>query len=229
MGTMKTAPREPFDCNVSIPGWRLHVAHLMLSEGRDLGNVMDMAVKGARNHLRKCFPERELHGNSTVRSVRDGLARLGLDPERTPPCSESLLNGFLEDPERIRGSLAWEFLALLTIKSLAPWSVLDWDAVEPPLVFRYGIRGESISASPGILDCEGLPVLADAGAIRATPWTHGSGNQLEGCAEPLFVCYLPEELFRTVQPKSHMGRTVWLTWAYRFVFERTCTHQPATP
>ena len=43
--------------------------------------------------------------------------------------------------------------------------------------------------------------------------------------EPVFVCYLPKPLFRRLEPKSHMGRAIWLTWAYRFVFERTCSYR----
>jgi DNA/RNA-binding domain of Phe-tRNA-synthetase-like protein len=223
---METAPREPFDCNVSIPGWRLHVAHLILSVDRDLGNVMEVALRGAHNHLRRSFPEGKLLDNSTVMAIRENLVAMGHKPGRTPPCSESLLTGFLEDQESIRGSLAWEFLALLTIKSLAPWSVLDRQAVDPPLDFRYGKQGESIPSPAGALDCEGLPVLADSRGVRATPWTHVTPDSLRDCKEPVFVCYLPERLFRRIQPKSHMGRAIWMTWAYRFVFERTCTHRP---
>ena len=41
----------------------------------------------------------------------------------------------------------------------------------------------------------------------------------------MFVCYLPRGLFRKVEPKVHMGRAAWLTWAYKFLFERTVSYE----
>ena len=33
------------------------------------------------------------------------------------------------------------------------------------------------------------------------------------------------ETIRQVQPKVHVGRVVWLTWAYKFLFEKTCKYE----
>jgi hypothetical protein len=217
-----------FECIVRLPGWRIHVADMMLSEGRDLGNVMNVAVKGALDHLLRCHRDGKLEESRTILAIRESLRRIGIDPTETPPCTESLIWSFLRNKEIPRGSLAWEFLAVLTAKSHAPWSALCRDDLHPPLVFRRGEPGESIPTPDGTFECEGLPVLADQDGIKASPWTHGAPEDLEGCDEPVFVCYVPEELFRKIEPKSHMGRAVWLTWAYRFRFERTCSYRTST-
>ncbi len=74
---------------------------------------------------------------------------------------------------------------------------------------------------------DGLPVLADSIGVVATPWTYRKPTDLEGCQAPLYICSLPHELFRKVQPRSHMGQAIWLTWVYKFIFERTCSFEEA--
>jgi hypothetical protein len=217
--------RESFDCAVRLPGWKLHVAHLRLWEGRDLGNVMDVAMEGARSHVERVHPSRSLDESETIVAIREGLTGLGIDPHANPPASELLIAEFLETGTIARGTLVWEFLALLTVKSESPWSVVDRDVLTPPLEFRLGEQGESIATPGGSHECAGLPVLADQEGVRASPWVRRLPTELEGCREPVFVCYLPKHLFRRLEPRSHMGRAVWLTWAYRFIFERTCSYR----
>ena len=213
---------------VRLPGWRLHLSHMLRRKEREMGKVMDTATRGALAHLRRCFPERRVEPSGEVAKLRRSLTRAGLDPARTPPSSELLIARLLEAPELARGNLPWEFLCILTAKSLAPWSVLDRGELKPPLVFRAGERGERLAQPPdGELDCEGLPVLADRGGVVGSPWTLAAPRELEGCEEPVFVCYLPEDLFRRVDPKSHMGRAVWITWAYQFIQQRTRSFRPA--
>jgi hypothetical protein len=231
MVATETPPRERtdqqsfvFDCTVELPGWRIHIAHLRLWEERDRGNVMDVAVKGAWAQLLRSHPGRGLEQAGTVEMVRRGLKEVGLDPAAVCPASEALLAGFLEAGEMSRGSLAWEFFSVLTVKSEAPWSVVARSSLRPPLTFRAGRPGETLASRGRPFDCEGLPVLADETGVLASPWTLGSPSDLEGCTEAVFVCYLPRDLFRAIEPKTHLGRLVWLTWAYRFVFERTYSH-----
>jgi DNA/RNA-binding domain of Phe-tRNA-synthetase-like protein len=198
---------------------------MTLTEGRDLGNVMDVAIRGAFKHLRRCHLHEGLERSPTIMAIRESLKHLGLDPEDKPPCSELLLTKILEAGEMPRGSLAWEFLVVLTAKSQAPWTAVDRADLSPPLRFRLGEPGECLVTSGGAFGCEGLPVLADGNGIKASPWVPGTPADLERCEEPVFVCYLPHDLFRVVEPKAHLGRAVWLTFAYRFVFERTCTNR----
>jgi DNA/RNA-binding domain of Phe-tRNA-synthetase-like protein len=150
---------------------------------------------------------------------------MGLDPEATPPSSERLIVRLLEKEAAARGPLAWEFFTILVAKTQAPWSVLDRSRLNPPLVFRLGERGELIHGMDATLDCAGLPVLADQDGVMASPWTCVPPSALHECPEPVFVCYLPKELFRTVEPRAHVGRAVWLTWAYKFVFERAYSYR----
>jgi hypothetical protein len=193
---------------------------MVAAEERELGNVMDVAVSGAFAHITKLCPRGELTESSTIVALRDELRSIGVEPEACPPSSEVLIEQFLATGEVIRGSLAWEFLAVLVCRSMTPWSVVDRWCLRPPLEFRFGEPGETISDQGGILDCHGLPVLADGEGAKASPWTCGQPGQLEGCSEPVFISYLPKSLFRTINPKGHLGQVVWLTWAYRFVFER---------
>jgi hypothetical protein len=216
---------DTFDCSVELAGWRLHLACLALNKERDLGNVMDLAVRGAVAALARDFPAGRLSESGTIESIGDHLNRLGIDPRTTPPCSEILLQHFLDIGTIPRGSLIWEFLAVLTVKSQAPWAVLDRRTLAPPLIFRAGCDGESLTDGDGQMVCEGLPLLADQGGIKACPWIAPRPGDLDDIEEPVFVCFLPAELYRTVAPRNHLGRTVWLTWAYRFVFERTCRHR----
>jgi hypothetical protein len=220
--------RGAFDCAVRLPDWKLHLAHLELREERDLGNVMDVAMEGARSHLRRGHPAGRLDESETILAIREGLRGLGVDPRTAPPASELLISEFLETGQITRGTMAWEFLAVLTVKSEAPWGVVDRDAIEPPLEWRLGRRGESFPSADGSRGCEGLPVLADQTGAKTSPWDRFPPTGLDGCRELVFVCYLPQRLFRRLEPRAHMGRIVWLTWAYRFIFERTCSYRGPT-
>jgi len=211
----------PFECTVTLAGWRLHIAHMAVSEGRDLGNVMDVATRGALSEVLRCHPNGRLEENKTIVTMRESMRRLGVDTSATPPSSERLISSVLEKREVPRGSLPWEFMAILTAKSCAPWTVLSRDSFSPPLEFRLANEEERLPTQHRAFDGHRIPVLADRDRVIASPWTDDSPDALENCSEPVFICYVPSDLFRTVDPKSHLGRVVWLTWAYRFVFEKT--------
>ncbi len=213
---------ENFKCEVKLPDWRLHLAQMTAYHWRDLGNVMDLATKGAIKEIERYFPEKKISLNSVIASIRASLDKLGHDWKKNPPSSEILISEIIEKMAFPRGCLAWEFLAILIIRSCAPWSVMDRKTLKPPLVFRSGKAGEKLSEIGGDVDCQGLPVLVDQEKVVASPWTGISRYDLEGCELPLFVCFLPKELFRKIQPKTHVGRVVWLTWAYKFIFEKSC-------
>lgn len=214
---------ESFDCKVEIPDWRLHLAQMTFYKWRDLGNVMDLATQGAFSKLLKIQQPGYLSAGPTLGDIKKAVQDIGYDTEKTPLCSELLLTEFMDKQLFLKGCLAWDIMAILTINSQAPWSVVDGEILEPPLEFRIGAPSEKFPGPTGDLDCEGLPVLADTKQVLASPFFLPDRYALEGCTMPLFVCYLPADLFRMVQPKSHMGRAVWLTWAYKFQFEKTGT------
>jgi len=216
---------ETFDCFVRLPHWRLYLAHMAVNEDRERGNVLELAVKGAGADLQRAHPAGSLVADATIIAIRESLQGLGLDPATTPPCSELLLQRFLAAAAVPRGSLAWEYLAVLTVKSRAPWIVLDRAVLQPPLIFRAGKPGEVLNWAEGEFDCAGLPVLADSRRVVGSPWTHPAPDELPDAGETVFVCCLPEELFSRVDPKAHLGRANWLTWAYRFLFTRTCKYR----
>ncbi|MCP4571129.1 MAG: hypothetical protein GY838_02130 [bacterium] len=213
---------KTFDCFVRVPGWRLYLALMAVNETRERGTVLDVAARGAGAELHRAHPAGSLVADATITAIRKSIKRLGLDPAASPPCSELLLRRFLASSVVPRGSLAWEYLAVLTIKSHAPWIALDRAALEPPLMFRTGEAGETLSWADGELDCAGLPVLTDRRGVVGSPWSHPAPDDLQDAGETVFVCCLPEELFRRIDPKTFLGRANWLTWAYRFLFMRTC-------
>ncbi|MBC8422906.1 hypothetical protein H8E07_02170 [bacterium] len=219
---------DTFDCTVTLPEWRLHLASLSLNRQRELGNVMDVAAQGAFSELQRGYPDGRLGAHATVRALRERLTALGHDPAAAAPCSERLLRDIIAGGGIRRGCLAWEFLSVLTIRSAAPWTALDRRALRTPLVFRRGETGEALTLDEGRLDCAGMPVLADRHGVKASPWTLPAPAQLEDLDEVVFVCFLPADLYRLVNPRDHLGRVVWLTWAYRFVFERSCRYRGGT-
>jgi len=210
---------DTFDCRILVPGWRLHLASLSVTPDRDKGNVMDLATSGAFRTLQGAGDTDE-SGMSLL--LREYWSQVGLDPSEFPPSSEQLVQRALEQGGIDRGCLAWEFLSILVLKSGVPWAALDRRVLHTPLVYRLGEPGESLPTDRGDVSCVGLPVLADSEAVRAAPWALGSADDLVDADPVVFVCFLPQDMFRRVNPKSVLGRAVWLTWVYRFVFEKTC-------
>ena len=120
-------------------------------------------------------------------------------------------------------------LVIATYRSSGSSDLFAFDSNVGEFRCDMGEAGETLVTSGGPIECGGLPVLADREGVKASPWVPLRPTDLEGCREPVFVCYLPKPLFRRLEPKSHMGRAIWLTWAYRFVFERTCSYREPTP
>lgn len=212
---------QPIQSEVRIPDWHIHVAQMIRAAERDHGNVMEVALEGAHAHLRRRFPNGKLEDNQTLAELREHLR--ACCPAGAPPrtSAELLIASWLQNGRIKEGCLAWQFWAILIAKSGVPWSVLDQARLQPPLVFRMGEPGESLSHAGTPLSCASLPVLADLNGAVASPFVHGHPDALAHCRAPLLVCYLPAALFRGVDPKSHLGRVVWLTWAYRFAYERS--------
>ena len=224
---MPANPLIEFDCLVELPAWRVLATHLARRDERELGNVMETALRGAIAHARSCAPGGRLGASQTVAAIRSSLVDLGLDPTRTPPASEHLIRRVLEDPTSANHSLNWQFLVILTLKSQAPWTVIPGERLSTSMTFRLGVEGESLPGLEGQLSCQSLPVLADPHGLLASPWSLPDPEQIADCAAPLFVCFLPSEVYRKIEPMAHMGRAVWLTWAYRFLRQRSFSFRPA--
>jgi hypothetical protein len=195
------------DCRVELPNWRLHLSLMKLRENREMGAVMEVAVKGALARIAKRFPDKTLETDKLVRTYREGLESCGLNSEQAVPCSETLITRILETGTFPRGSLPWEFVALLMINSGAPWTVLDAERIAAPLTFRQGENG--------------LPELVDASGMSCGPWSLDPCLEFDEGTNLLFVCYLPKSIARKVSPKTHLGHLVWMTWAYEFVLEKS--------
>lgn len=84
---MPAEPLTEFDCIVELPDWRVHATHLARCDERELGNVMETALRGAIAHGRSCALGGRIDASSTVMAIRERLVALGLDPTRIPPAS----------------------------------------------------------------------------------------------------------------------------------------------
>jgi len=217
---MEVHPSTSVDCCVELPAWRLNVTHLLRQTERDLGNVMETALGGAVAYARSCAPDGDVSRAPDLAEIRAGIEGGAAAP---PLASELCIRRVLEDPGSVRGPRAWEFLHFLTLKSQAPWGVVDSAVVRGNLHYRRGRDGERFAHRAGELDCGGLAVLADEESVLATPWTEPLAEPLAQCEAPIFVCFLPADLYRKVDPRGHMGRAIWVTWAYFFLKQRTCT------
>ena len=211
---------DQIKCRVELEGWRLHFVWLTPKIGREMGSVMDLACSGALAKLQKRYPDRDLSSDPEVCRFREGIADLGIDPAKTAPSSERVLTRMLESGTFPRGPIAWEYLHLLVTHSPSPWSLMDAARLEGPFEFRYGKSGETIGCETEFSGVEGLPVLTDQKGVVASPWTCSRKEDFGADIDPLFVCFMPEKLWRKINPKAHIGRLVWMTWAYTFVVER---------
>lgn len=214
---------HPFECLIDLPGWKLHFALMKFRKEREMGTVMQTAGKGAYARLKKLMPEGSEAENPTIVKYRNEIAGLCPGPIKQGLCSESMLRDILKRQSPMWDCLSWDFLSLLTIHTLAPWGLFDAANFTYPLVFRNGEKGEIITGSCGEVDCEGLPILADSKVLLGSPFVYPKNENPENIENPAFVCFMPATLARKINPKSHVGRINWTTWAYEFEIERAVT------
>jgi hypothetical protein len=198
-------------------------------EDRELGSVMELAAKGAYTRIKKRFADATLTGNDAHDSLRAGFANSGLDCDNTPPNCETIFRKVLTDGAIPRGTLAWDFYMLLFAHSGACWSLVDSSEISDNLEFRMGKESEVVTCMDKEKPCAGHPVLADQNRVLASPWSVKPDVDFDISKDPLFVCYMPQDLAKKTNPKAHLGRVSWMTWAYTFVYERRFSFLEPSP
>lgn len=88
---------------------------------------------------------------------------LGLDPTKTRPASEALLRRVLKGESLYVVNTLVDALNLVSLKVQLPFGLYDAARIEPPVVLRKGMPGESYEGiRKGPVNVEGRPVLVDA-------------------------------------------------------------------
>ena len=204
-------------CFNQLEGWRLHFAWLKLTKG-DRAAVLRVAFDGAVSIFQKRFSDASYMDDPVVRSTRSILKSGGLSKENSRSSFEILA-------EKIIGGRGIQsekpgviFRDILSLKSMASWSVMDVSRIAFPVTFRLGREREMLIQNGGTLNLKGHPVLCDTVGRMWTPTTLPDETDLHpSCPDILLVCYAPLERAREVAAKSHLGRIVHMTQAFRFV------------
>ncbi len=210
---------KPLECINELSGWRLHFCRLRAEPGSHDG-ALRLAIGGTLATFHGRFVGRALQEDRVVRSVRQLLTSLGVDPDRYPPTSEILAERVLAGREFPRRDAADDLCQLLMLKTLVPWSVADYSRVGSPLCFRLGRAGECYRGGQGEMAVTGWPVLVDPVRVVGSPL---AGAVLDPAGDPdeiLLTCFQPAEVAESVAAKVHLARFVVMTWAFRFVEER---------
>lgn len=154
-----------------------------------------------------------LEGVGGVAATRGLFRALGLDPERTRPSSEALLQHVLEGHPLPRVNALVDTLTLWSLRTRLLLGVYDAQRVAEHVLLRVGGAGEGF---PGLarqrLSVEGRPVLCD----REGPFGGPVGDSLRTRAtsqtrRALVVAYLPAE----TEPGAAQGLLSGLSAALR--------------
>jgi len=149
---------------------RLGVLELEGVSVRETDPALVAEVEGYAAELRR------LHGDgksADVPGAADARAlykALGLDPTKTRPSSEALLRRVLKGEALYRINTLVDAMNLCSLRAQLPFGLYDRDRIEPPVVLRKGIAGESYEGiRKADVHVEGRPVLGDARGAFGNP------------------------------------------------------------
>ena len=216
---MEPLPKD-IECFNNLTGWRLHFAWLRLNEG-DHEDVLRMASEAAVTIFRRKFSNISYSDDPIVRSIHSLLMSGGLPKDKCLTSFELLAQRVLSGNGIRSQKPGVLFRDLLSLKSMAPWGIMDILQVRFPITFRMGREEETLREDGNSLSLKGCPVLCDKTRRLFTPMTLSDGDQVaSSCQDILLVCFAPIERAREVAAKSHVGSMVHMTQAFRFVMER---------
>lgn len=157
-------------CRLELPGWRLLFYRLALT-GSFRPAVLAAGLRQEENRLRNELAGNELSGHPVLAALRELFRQAGTSPSRYRPSSEALVRRVLKAESLPAIHPLVDFNNLLSLRTMCPCCVMRTGSVIPPLVFRIGRAGESITGLRGSLDLDGKPVLADTAGPFGTPIT----------------------------------------------------------
>jgi len=184
-------PGFPPQVDVRLDGWRLAWAELQTVDVAPSEFLAAFEDQTAR--LAERWSDRVLTDDATISEVRRLFRAVGCDPTRYRPSSEALLRRLHRDGVPSTGVPVVDVNNVLSMRLRAPCCVIDPGAVSPPLTFRRGVAGESMSAMRGPMGLEGKPVLADRRGPFGTPISDAERVKVKPDARTVWmVVYLPE-------------------------------------
>ena len=203
---------DGLDCFNQLPGWRLHMAHLSLANDYS-DQVMDVAVRGAVNRVKRRFEGVPVEDEPTVSALRQVL--------ETPTTSELFARSILNGEPFPRAHPGLEFRDILALRTMLPWSVMDARQVLFPMQYRLGKPGETGEHRGSEVELEGLPVLADGRGVLASPCCyHDIDRMTDDAHEVILVCYTPMSIAQDFTSRTELGRLMWMTWTFKFEAEK---------
>ncbi len=118
---------------------------------------------------------------------------LGLDPTKYRPSNEALLRRALKGEPLYRINTLVDALNLASLRFQLPFGLYDLARVEPPVVLRLGLPGESYEGiRKGPVNVEGRPVLVDARGPFGNPTSDSARTMITlECKSALIVVYAP--------------------------------------
>jgi DNA/RNA-binding domain of Phe-tRNA-synthetase-like protein len=97
-----------------------------------------------------------------VDALRKAYKTLGSDPMRYRVSSEALFRRLLKGRGLYRVNTVVDIINLVSLETHHSLGVFDRQTIDPPIVFRRGLPGESYAGiGRGAIPLEGLPVFAD--------------------------------------------------------------------
>jgi DNA/RNA-binding domain of Phe-tRNA-synthetase-like protein len=112
-------------------------------------------------------PSSEVEGAADARTLYKDL---GLDPTKTRPSSEALARRVLKGEALYRINTLVDALNLCSLRAQLPFGLYDLGRVQPPVVLRRGLAGESYEGiRKAAVNVEGRPVLSDAQGAFGNP------------------------------------------------------------
>jgi DNA/RNA-binding domain of Phe-tRNA-synthetase-like protein len=160
---------------------------------RDGDPALVAEVDGYCAELREKYGEgksAEVPGASDARTFYKAV---GLDPTKYRPSNEALLRRALKGEALYRINTLVDALNLSSLRFQLPFGLYDVAHVEPPVVLRKGLAGESYEGiRKGPVHVEGRPVLVDAKGPFGNPTSDSARTMITLDAKvALVVAYAP--------------------------------------
>ena len=125
---------------------------------------------------RTCAEFRQKYGDGKSAEVpgaadaRTLYKAFGLDPTKTRPSNEALLRRALKGESLYRINTLVDALNLSSLRFQLPFGLYDLAKIEPPVVLRKGMQGESYEGiRKGPVNVDSRPTLADARGAFGNP------------------------------------------------------------
>jgi DNA/RNA-binding domain of Phe-tRNA-synthetase-like protein len=184
---------------------RLGLAVLEGVAVRDSDPRLGAEIAAYAEDLRRRHPDAKSAEVPGAAEARTLYKDLGLDPTKVRPSSEALLRRVLKGESLYTVNTLVDALNLASLRAQLPFGLYDLDRVEPPVVLRRGLPGESYEGiRKGPVHVEGRPVLVDARGPFGNPTSDSGRTAITlSTTRALVVVYAPRGL-----PEARLARVV---------------------